>query len=131
MKSRAKPGFSFLNSALTDKRLDCGDGVRSLCTIRATGLGHIRATAAAYATKGCGSGANQIDRAEPAEQIFRDRCYCARLVIFAHADKQHHAGTDLLLAFVGKWLEITRRNAGHDLAKEIDTVHRFDGAAAI
>lgn len=114
-----------------DQRLDRRDCIGSFGAVGTTGLRHIGASAATGAAKGRRSRANQIHRAEAADHILCDCGNGAGLAIFTHANEQHNTGTDLLLAFIGKRLQIARRNTCHDLAEEIDAIDSLDSTAAI
>ena len=92
--------------------------VRRLGAIRAAGLRHVGAAAAALAAECLGGTAHEIDGAEAADKIVGDSDHDARLVVFAGADEDHDAGAERRLAGISQRLQILRRDAGNRLAEE-------------
>src|SRR5260370_22586 len=99
------------------RRLDRGERGVGLRSVRSAGLRHVGTPAAAFAAKGFRALLHEIDRVEALGEIARHPDHDAGLALAGDADDGDDAGPDLLLAFVGKALEILHLDA-RDRARE-------------
>src|SRR5262249_15608904 len=110
-----------------------GDGVERrlrLAAVRAAGLRHVGAAAAALAAERLRAPAHQLDRVEALGEIGRDPDHEARPAFIGHADDGDDTGADLLLAVVGEALQILDLDAGHRAGQELDIADLADAVLA-
>src|SRR5580704_5252472 len=123
------------NSPGADGALDGGERGLGLGAVRAAGLRHVGAAAAALAAEHLGAAPNKINGAEPLRQIGRDTDDDAGLALAGDADDSDDAGADLLLAFIGEAAQILdvdaldRARQKFDLADGAHAVGRAAGGA--
>src|SRR5258708_7407059 len=99
---------------------DCRQRRVGLGSVGAAGLRHVGPAAAALAAERLGCHAYQIDRVVARHQVRRDADHHAGLAVFGHADNGDDAGAELLLAVIGKTLEILHLDAFDGARHQLD-----------
>src|SRR5690606_981651 len=94
-----------------------------LAAVRAAGLGHVGAAAAALAAQHLGAGFDEIDRIVRLRQVVGDTHRDAGLAVLGDADDGDDAGAELLLAVVDEPTQVLRIEALDGAGEQLDVAH--------
>ena len=98
--------------------------------MRASGLRHVTAAAAALAAELDGRRAHQLDSVKAACQIGRDADHDPCLAVAIDADDRDNPGADVALGFIGERFQILCRNSRDDARQQFDTADVLRGLRA-